>query len=209
MFLRKKKKSIPGEETKNKVRKIVQEWLPVEDVQKNLIITRTSVVGVLRVEPLNIHLKSEGEKKRIIQAITGAFNSLTEPIQIICLSRPVDLDNYLRSLEAMIREQSSLFRRKILNQYLSYVRQLVASGEATEERFYILAAEKKGKYAVQDIRQKISDLKDAFERAGLEVSHCNDREITDLLFTFSNSEVSAFEREPDDLKNPVLFNVTL
>ncbi len=204
-----KKKTAEEPAVENDLKRKAQEWLPVEDVVNKLIFTDPALVGALRVQPLNINLKSKNEKRRIFNAITGAYNGLLEKIQIICIPRPVDLDGYIVGLEKKQREQNNLSKRRLLNLYLSYVRDLVSSGEVTEERFYLLVPEKKGKYAEQDLKQRMESLQEAFERAGLEVYRGNDREITDLLFTFSNWNVSAFEREPQDLRNPILHNWTV
>lgn len=198
-----KKKDSPQKETKKKV----QEWLPVIDIQKNVIVTSDSLVGALRIQPLNILLKSNNEIKSIIQGITGAYNGIFDNIQILALPRPVDLDNYIRMVEGFTRDQNNFLKRKLINQYLNYVRELVASGEATEKRFYILMSEKKGKYALIDLGKKLEILQESFIDAGLTASRCNDRELIDLLFTFSNSSVSAFEREPEEL-NSIFYNLT-
>lgn len=198
-----KKKADPHLEIKKKV----QEWLPVIDIQKSMIVTHDSLVGALRVQPLNIALKSKNEIRSILQGLTGSYNGLLDNLQILVLPRPVDLDNYIGVFENLTREQSNLLKRKLINQYLNYVRELIASGEATEKRFYVLMSEKKGKYALVDLGKKLEILEESFIDTGLTVSRCSDRELTDLLFTFANSSVSAFEREPDEL-NSIFYNIT-
>lgn len=204
IFYKEKKNSLVNEKKES----LVQEWLPVIDIQKNFIITNETIVGVLRVWPINIHLKSLSETKRILQGLTGAYNSFQDSVQIICLDRPVDLDNYIRYVENLSKEQNNLLKRKLLNQYLNYVQELIASGEAIEKRFYILMSEKKGKYAVKDLQKRLEMLEESLVDVGLNIKRCNDRDLIDLLFTFSNPGVSAFEKEPDNLNNNIFYNIT-
>ena len=62
-----------------------------------------SMVAVLRVDPMNISLKSDHEKQRIISAVHEAINGQREPIQIICLPRALDLDQYLSGLNDRLK----------------------------------------------------------------------------------------------------------
>lgn len=101
-FKRKEKKPVTPEQLKKKA---AQDWLPFQDITSSFIYRRDGeLVAVLRVEPLNITLKSETEKKRIITAMHEALNGQLEPIQIFCLPRPVDLDTYLERLQKQARE---------------------------------------------------------------------------------------------------------
>ena len=194
------------ESEKNKIeRKIVQEWLPINDIHKYYAVTNETLIGVLQVQPININLKSLTETRSILKALTGAFNGLQDNIQILCISRPVDLDNYIHNTENRITNQINILKRKLLKQYLNYVRELVASGEATEERFYILLSEKKGKYAEIDLKKRLDFLQESFIDAGLNTSICNEKNIIDLAFIFSNSNIAAYERTNEF---GLLYNIT-
>ncbi|MGB9847283.1 MAG: hypothetical protein ACPLRH_07240, partial [Desulfotomaculales bacterium] len=167
--------------SQQEAKKAVQDWLPFKDIAGGVLMRKDGqVAAVLKVEPFNLSLKSETEKKRIITAVFEALNGLKEPFQIFSLGRPVDLDAYLRELQEKTRETVNFARKRLLQEYIRYVGTLVASGEAMERRYYVLLPGKDR----EEIVQKAHELASNLERSGLKVKICEDQEIIDLLFVF-------------------------
>ena len=190
---RKKTSQTTQRTSQQEARKAVQGWLPFKDVAREVLVKKDGqVVAVLKVEPFNLSLKSETEKKRIITAVFEALNGLKEPFQIFSLGRPVDLDAYLRELQEKARETVNPTRKKLLQEYIRYVGTLVSSGEVMERRYYILLPGKDR----EEIVQKAHELASNLERSGLKVRICEDQEIIDLLFVFLHPAQAAFERPP-------------
>ncbi|HBT47938.1 MAG TPA: hypothetical protein DEA73_08720 [Peptococcaceae bacterium] len=196
-FPGKKEATKKKQATQEEARKAVQEWLPFKDIAGGVLVRKDAqVAAILRVEPFNLSLKSETEKKRIITAVFEAINGLKEPFQIVSLGRPVDLDAYLRELQGKARETTSFIRRKLLQEYIHYdihyVSALVSTGEALERRYYLLLPGKER----EEVLQRAHDLASNLERAGLKVTICEEQEIIDLLFVFLHPAQAAFERPP-------------
>ena len=191
---KKEKKSLTPEQIKQKA---AQDWLPFQDVAGSFIFRRDGeLVAVLRVEPLNITLKSENEKKRIITAMHEALNGQTEPIQIVCLPRPVDLDVYLEKLQRQARESVNQTAKRLLNEYIQYIAAVVRSGEALEHRYYVLLSRKEGKHVKEELSQRAFELASNLSRSGLKITVCDDAAILDMLFTFLQPAQAAFEPVP-------------
>jgi hypothetical protein len=96
------------------VKQSAQDWLPFKDIFSGAMYKRDgAIVAVLRVDPLNISLKSEGEKQRIISAVHEAINGQREPFQIICLPRALDLDQYLSSLNDRLKNTTDNLKRRL------------------------------------------------------------------------------------------------
>lgn len=191
--LPRKKKPAKQQQVDQTARKAVQDWLPWKDIAGGVITRKDGqVVAVLKVEPFNLALKSESEKKRIITAVHEALNGQREAFQILSLGRPVDLDAYLKGLQDLARETSNPARKKLLQEYTRYVATLVASGEALERRYYILLP---GKEQVE-LLQRAHELAMNLERSDLKVHICEDQEIIDLVFVFTHPAQAAFERPP-------------
>ncbi|WP_227766359.1 hypothetical protein [Zhaonella formicivorans] len=173
----------------------VQNWLPFRDLEDYLISTKDNrLIAVLRVMPLNINLKSDNEKGRIISAVHEAFNGLQFPIQIFAVPRPIDLDMYIRKLQELSSDAGNFKRKTLLLDYIRYVTGMVAGGEALEKRYYILLSAEKGKNSKAELLQKAHELGSGLSRAGLAVSVCDGQEIFDLMFTFHNPVQVAFEK---------------
>ena len=184
----------------------VQGWLPVQDVDRGLIVrTDGALVAVVRVEPAPFSLLSDRERERRIGALHEAIQGLSGAVQIAVVPRPIDLDAYLRDLEARLREADGP-RRPLLRGYLSYVRSLVGSGEALERRFYVLvamaSADAKRRGARDELVQRTTEFVAALGRAELTAHLCDDREVIDLLFSFLHPVQAAFERAAEPVPAP-------
>ncbi|EIV99929.1 hypothetical protein [Thermoanaerobacter siderophilus] len=191
----KKEKAVKKDKAKieEQKRKAVQEWLPVKDVAEDMILLKDGrYVCVLKVMPLNIGLKSENEKKRIIQTVYEALNGFKDSMQIFSMGRPVDLDPYINFLQTKSREETSVIKKRLLQEYLKYVASIVTSGEAIERRFFIMLSSKEK----DELKAKAHELANNLEKSGLKVEIAADQDIIDLLFSFSHPSQAAFERAP-------------
>ncbi|MEQ2130098.1 hypothetical protein QTP99_08925 [Caldanaerobacter subterraneus KAk] len=191
----KKEKAVKRDKAKieEQKRKAVQEWLPVKDVAEDLIVLKDGrYVCVLKVMPLNISLKSENEKKRIIQTVYEALNGFKDFIQIFSIGRPVDLDSYISYLQSKSKEETSIIKKRLLQEYLKYVASIVTSGEAIERRFFIILSSKEK----EELKAKAHELANNLEKSGLKIELAADQDIIDLLFSFSHPSQAAFERAP-------------
>ena len=185
-------------------KKSAQDWLPFKDIVGNAIHKRDgSMVAVLRVDPLNISLKSDHEKQRIISAVHETLNGQREPVQIICLPRALDLDQYLSSLNDRLKNTTDNLKRRLLAEYVRYVAGLVTEGDVLERRYYILLEQKPGAGKRQNQREELQKRCHEFAgnlgASGLRVQMCGDPEIIDLLFSFLAPLQAAYESAPDGL----------
>lgn len=174
-------------------RRTVQEWFPVKDVSEDLIVLKDGrYVCVLKIMPLNISLKSENEKKRIIQTVYEALNGFKDSMQIFSIGRPVDLDSYINFLQSKSKEETNMTKKRLLQEYLKYVASIVTSGEAVERRFFIMLSGKEK----EELKAKAHELANNLEKSGLKIELAQDQDIIDLLFSFSHPSQAAFERAP-------------
>jgi len=173
-----------------------QDWLPFYDVSDGVIKRRDGwLVSVLKVEPMNIDLKSAAEKKRIIRAVHEAFNGQWEAFQILCVGRPVDLDAYLQDLEEKAGKADS-GRKRHLREYIRHVAGIVTGGEALEHRYYILLFQEPDAQAREELLKRSYEMAGNLRKSGLKVALCADGDIIDLLFTFTHPAQAAYERAP-------------
>lgn len=188
------KSGVPVEEKK---RLSAQDWLPFRDIASHFIFRRDGqLVVVLKIEPINIILKSDSEKKRIVSAVHEAWNGIQYAIQILALPRPVDLDKYLNSLQGQARETGDIIRKRILQKYIYYVAGIVQGGDALERRYYLLTAMEEGKHGKEELLKRAFELAANLETSGLKVGVCDDIQIIDMMFSFLHPSQSAFEPVP-------------
>ncbi|OPX88211.1 MAG: hypothetical protein A4E53_02103 [Pelotomaculum sp. PtaB.Bin104] len=195
-FADKNKGALPARGEMSSGELAAQDWLPFYDVSDGVLKRRDGwLVSALKVEPLNIDLKSASEKKRIIRTVHEAFNGLWEAFQIICVGRPVDLDAYLQDLEDKVEKADSR-RKKHLREYIRHVAGIVTGGEALEHRHYILLSQEPDTQAREELLKRSYEMAGDLKKSGLKVSLCTDVEIIDLLFTFTHPAQAAYEHAP-------------
>lgn len=183
-----------------------QDWLPIADLRDGCLIRPDGgVVGGIAVAPLSLQLKSEPEKRAIIGAVHAAVNGLTVPFQIVSLYRPVDLDQYLASLDAMLANADQA-RKQVLRDYLAWVHGLVRSGEAVERRYYVLVT-RRGPDALQEHRTSLPALASDLQRArGMQCRVMSDADWRELLFLAFHAGQASVEGVPDGLRLPPIYS---
>jgi hypothetical protein len=160
-----------------------------------------ATVGGIAVAPLSLSLKSENEKHAIVGAVHAAINGLQVPWQILSLYRPVNLDRYLASLDAMLANADAT-RKQVLRDYLAWVHGLVRSGEAVERRYYLLVT-RTGQDALQEHRTSLPSLVSDLMRArGLQAKVLTDADWRELLFLAFHAGQAAVEQVPEGLRMP-------
>ena len=197
--LRRQKAQSPATETQHQA---AQDWLPLSDLRDGCLIRPDgAAAGGIAVAPLSLQLKSENEKRAIIQAVHAALNGLQVPFEILSLYRPVDLDSYLASLDGMLANAGAR-RKTVLRDYLTWVHGLVRSGEAVERRYYLIVT-RTGPDAVREHRGSLRALADDLMRArGMQAHAMSDADWRELLFLAFHSGQAAVEQVPDGLRLP-------
>ncbi|MCE0553167.1 hypothetical protein LQK80_00800 [Bacillus thuringiensis] len=70
------------------------------DINNELLhLKNGSIVGFIKVQPLNMDLLSKKEQRRKIKSLTEVYNGITRGQQTLTIARPVDLDGYIYRLQ--------------------------------------------------------------------------------------------------------------
>ena len=180
-------------------RQAAQDWLPLLDLHDGLLFRPDgAVVGGIGIAPFSLALKSRSETKAIIGAVHQALNAIDRPWEILSVFRPVDLDAYLVGLDALLRTVDAQ-RKTVLRDYLSWVHDLVRSGDAVERRYYFLVT-RTGADAPAEHRVHLPALAQDLQRArGFRARVMDDAAWRELLFLFFHGAQAAVEAVPDGL----------
>jgi len=202
MFGKKEVKS--EEEVKQQQRiKTAQQWLPISDINGCVAYRKDNVlVGMLRVQPLNLELLSDSEKRRKIEALSEELNGESEGLQIFCIGRPVDLNSYLDWLQDKAKQEQDFTRKRILKNFIQHASELAASGEIIERRFFIIITKPGGKKAEQEIVNRLEELKNKLSSAELVATVCKDDELMDVFSLFANPVYASVERVTSEIYLP-------
>ncbi len=115
-----------------------QRYLDIAEIKEDVVVLKDGTLrAVLLVSSINFALKSEDEQSAIVQAYMQFLNSLDFPIQVVIQSRKMNIDDYMGRLKEAQQEQENELLRNQIEDYRSYVKQLVDLAEIMQKRFYI------------------------------------------------------------------------
>lgn len=115
----------------------LQGSLPIADIDQGVIRTRDGrLVGLFEVLPMNFFLQNTVERERIISCFAAWLRIAPNNIQILCLSQPVDVEQYIRQMnDYMAHEEDSQCRACIADN-IQQVQDMIQNGAFTT-RFFV------------------------------------------------------------------------
>lgn len=115
-----------------------QQFIPIESVNKNFIFQKDGSVGLLlSVSAVNFALLFETEQISIINSFAGLLNSLSFPIQIIILSKVLDVSSYLHVIDNALAKQTNPLLQKMTLSYRGFVGKSIKDNNVLDKQFYI------------------------------------------------------------------------
>lgn len=177
-----------------------QAWMPIRDLRDGLLIRADgAVVAGLAIAPHSLALKSLREQTQAVQVLTEALNGIDCPWQWLSVYRPVDLNQYLDRVDAVLDATPQGMRRQVLADYLRWATGLVRAGETVERKYYLLLT-RTGKEAATDHQSTLTQLIGALQAIrGFQATPLDDARWRELLFLTFHAEQAAMEDIPDSL----------
>ena len=140
-------------------------FLEIEDVVEDILITKDKYIRVLKVQPINYDLKSDFEKKSIIEAYKTVFKTCNFDFQILILSQKEKIDKNLEILNQKLLtktdflnkenlfykkedetknfKEQEIFLNKIYENYINFIKTINSDENITSKSFYIIICENK------------------------------------------------------------------
>jgi hypothetical protein len=115
-----------------------QEHLPIEDIQKDLVILKNgTAVMILQTSSVNFDLLSEGEQDAMIYAYAAMLNSLTYSIEIIIRSTAKDVSSYLKRIKNQQEKITNPLLKRQIRSYYNYIEEVVEKNNVLTKSFYV------------------------------------------------------------------------
>ncbi len=177
-----------------------QAWLPLRDLRDGMLIRADgATVAGLGIAPYSLALKSTREQTQAVQALTEALNGIDCAWQWLSVYRPVDLNQYLATVDTTLETTPQGKRRQVLADYLRWATSLVRAGETVERKYYLLLT-RTGKDAAKDHQNSLTQLTSALQAIrGFQSTPLDDAAWRELLFLAFHAEQAAVEPIPDGL----------
>ncbi len=121
------------------VKATTQSFLEIEEVKDDIILMKDhSAACVVEVGAVNFWLLSQEEQGSIIYAYAELLNSLSFPVEILILSKKMDISSYLEYLGGKINKQQNDLIRTRLQSYQEFIKTIVKKNTVLEKRFFFV-----------------------------------------------------------------------
>lgn len=128
---------VPNGTTQAPVKASTQVFIGIEEVRDDILLMQDfSAVVVIEVGAVNFWLLSPDEQTAVIQAYGNLLNSLSFPVQILILSKRMDISSYVKHLVEKVATQEDANLRKKLLSYQEFIKNIVKKSSVLEKRFF-------------------------------------------------------------------------
>jgi len=121
------------------IRSTTQLFVEIADITDDIVIMLDgSCAIILETGAVNFGLLSKEEQDAIIFAFASFLNSLSFPIQIVIMSKRMDVSEYLNYINQEQQKQKSIKLKEKLRSYYQYILSLVRENTVLEKRFFLV-----------------------------------------------------------------------
>ena len=125
--------------TTSPLKATTQDFIEIEDVRDDVVLLKdNSCCVIIEVGTTNFGLLSEEEQRSMIYSFGSLLNSLSFPVQIVVLSRKMDISSYLDFLDERIRAQANEVVKKRLSSYTEFIKNVVKNNTVLGKSFYFV-----------------------------------------------------------------------
>jgi type IV secretory pathway VirB4 component len=114
-----------------------QHFIEVEEIKDDVVLLKDySAITVIEVGAVNFWLLSQEEQISIIYSYSGLLNSLSFPIQVLILSKKMDISLYLDYISSHIKTQQNDLIKTRLTNYQEFIKTIIKKNTVLEKRFF-------------------------------------------------------------------------
>lgn len=196
----------------------------IEDIKDDLVILSLGGAAlVIQCSAVNFELLSEDEQEAIIYSYNAFLNSLSFPLQILVLSRQMDISGYLNFITKQKEKITSSHFRTYLEKYHQFILSIVKENRVLEKKFImvipfsplelgikggmsIFGTKKKGlpfskDYIVSRAKTALIPKRDhllrQLNRIGLKAQQLNTTQLIELFYEIFNPEQEDIQKIPE------------
>ena len=174
----------------------VQQWLPLEEILNTGIIkvNKNKYVKILKIIPINYNLKSDLEKKTILNSYKILLKTCNFNIQILIQSNKEDLSQHINNIEKNIQKKENKYLKEISENYIKFVQTLNYSRNSASKDFYLIISNENLEnfdsieIVENDLKEKYFKIKECLSRCGNDVIELNEKEeIVKIFYSLLNT----------------------
>ena len=174
-----------------KIKKItVQQRLPLKSILENGIIkiNKNKYIKILKIIPINYNLKSDLEKKTILNSYKILLKTCNFDVQILIQSNKVDLSHHISNIEKNIKKEENKYLKEISQNYIKFIQNLNYSKNSASKDFYLIISNEKIdnfnsiEIIENDLKEKYFKIKECLSRCGNDVIEIDTKEEAIKIF---------------------------
>lgn len=215
---------------KDKIHSTTQDFTEIVDIVDDVVLFKgKNACSILEVSSVNFFLLSADEQNARIYGYMSLINSLSFAIQILIISKRVDMGNYLSLLDQKIESSQNIKIKDHLTMYRQFIDELVKNEGLLDKKIYIVIPysyleasivpgqqqapqktqqpSKSGPFAEQAKNALISKravIQAQVERMGLAARPLSHEELIKLFYEILNNDSITVDFNSQDVKNVIL-----
>jgi len=130
---------MPIQKPTSPVKATTQQFIEIEEIQDDVILMKDySAALVIEISAVNFWLLSSEEQMSMVYAYASLLNSLSFPLQILILSKKMDISSYLDYLDQKINKMADQLIKTRLQSYKEFIKTIVKKNTVLEKRFFFV-----------------------------------------------------------------------
>ncbi len=183
---------------------ITQRLVAIKTIKNGVVTLKNGGKrSILHVSSLNFALKSSEEQQAIVFEYRNFLNSLNFEIQIFIMSRLVNIEPYMKSLEEAHKMQTNELLKIQTREYMNFINSFLKDNDIITTDFFIVVPlleiekEKEGSLENRNLlMQRVNYISSGLSRIGLRVRMLDTENIIALYWSIYNN---------NDMKKQSLF----
>jgi len=212
---------------KDKIHSTTQDFTEIIDIVEDVVLLKgKNACSILEVSSVNFFLLSADEQNARIYGYMSLINSLSFAIQILIVSKRVDMANYLKLIDSKIDSLQNIKLKEHLEMYRQFIDELVKNEGILDKKIYVVIPysyleasivpgaqtakaqpNKAGPFAEQAKNALLSKrgvIQSQIERMGLVARPLSHEELIKLFYEILNNDSISVDFNSTDVKNVIL-----
>lgn len=162
--------------------KYTEDWIPVKNINNGMIEldNRLKVTGV-KIRPRNIFILDKTTQDNVIASLRTFYDTLDFEFWLISADRPVDISNYLATLQILYNQMNDPRIKKLITQDIEKANEFMQDN-VTDTEYYILFKDKN----VDTLQKRVRTVMLGLTNCGLDSVQTSNNDLRIILDNFLN-----------------------
>lgn len=208
---------------KAKINATTQNFIEIEEISDDVVFFKgKSACSILEVSSVNFFLLSEEEQNARVYGFMSFVNSLSFAVQILVVSRKIDLSGYIKMLDGRLEKIKNQRLAEHLSLYKEFIVDLIQGEDLLDKKVYVVVpfsnlelgataavsgSKNNATYQTKvksSLASKRSGVIAQIQRMGLTAKVLPKDELLKLYYELFNQDIINLDFNSSDVKNVIL-----